>query len=270
MSVKIKYKGTEIASASTEVTKTIKTAGKYCEADILVENTPDGGDAPVINPLSVTANGTYTAPSGVDGYSPVTVNVPQGVFPSGSVTLTAEDTYDVTDKASAVVDFSATRANLAEAVTAKGVDTLPTASFDTIATNIGLITGGGGGLPSSISKIDGGSFTLPTTKAPEDYWISHALGVVPKGYAIWAETRPPCSGTNAVSYGFVIINGDPGSGHVGYYFYNKLWQNQPSSENDLKGWITNAASYADTTRLRMWESTAPYEAGVTYKWLAWA
>ena len=78
MSVSIKYKGTEIASASTEVTKTIKTAGKYCEADILVENTPDGGDSPVINPLSVTANGTYTAPSGVDGYSPINVNVPQG------------------------------------------------------------------------------------------------------------------------------------------------------------------------------------------------
>lgn len=29
---------------------------------------------PVIQPLTATANGTYTAPSGVDGYSPVTVN----------------------------------------------------------------------------------------------------------------------------------------------------------------------------------------------------
>lgn len=33
---------------------------------------------PVINPLSVTANGTYSAPAGVDGYSPVTVNVSGG------------------------------------------------------------------------------------------------------------------------------------------------------------------------------------------------
>lgn len=142
MSVVVKYKGNTIASASTDTTKTLKTSGKYCEADIEVINTPDSGDAPVINPLSVTSNGTYTAPAGVDGYAPVTVNVPQGVFPSGSVTLTEEDTYDVTDKAQAVVDFSATRADLAEAVTAKGVDTLPTASFDTIATNIGLIEGG--------------------------------------------------------------------------------------------------------------------------------
>ena len=34
-----------------------------------------GGAAPVIEPLTVTENGTYTAPSGVDGYNPVTVNV---------------------------------------------------------------------------------------------------------------------------------------------------------------------------------------------------
>lgn len=65
-----------------------------------------------------------------------------GITPTGSITLTEEKSYDVTEKATAVVDFSATRANLAEAVTAKGVDTLPTASFDTIATNIGLISGG--------------------------------------------------------------------------------------------------------------------------------
>lgn len=37
-----------------------------------------GGGSAVIQPLSVTQNGTYTAPSGVDGYSPVTVNVSGG------------------------------------------------------------------------------------------------------------------------------------------------------------------------------------------------
>ena len=36
-----------------------------------------GGGEPTIEALSITANGTYTAPDGVDGYSPVTVNVPQ-------------------------------------------------------------------------------------------------------------------------------------------------------------------------------------------------
>lgn len=39
-----------------------------------------GGD-PVINPLEVTANGTYTA-TDCDGYSPITVNVPQDGAPT--------------------------------------------------------------------------------------------------------------------------------------------------------------------------------------------
>lgn len=61
---------------------------------------------PVINPLSVTENGTYNAPSGVDGYAPVTVNVPQGITPSGSIEITENGTYDVTEYAEAVVDVS--------------------------------------------------------------------------------------------------------------------------------------------------------------------
>ena len=43
-----------------------------------------GGGEPVIEALSITANGTYTAPDGVDGYSPVTVNVPQDGSPPES------------------------------------------------------------------------------------------------------------------------------------------------------------------------------------------
>ena len=43
-----------------------------------------GGGEPLIEPLSVTSNGTYTAPSGVDGYSPVTVNVPSQTLPSAT------------------------------------------------------------------------------------------------------------------------------------------------------------------------------------------
>lgn len=41
MSVNIKYKGNTIASADTDTTSTLKTAGKYCQADIIVENTRD-------------------------------------------------------------------------------------------------------------------------------------------------------------------------------------------------------------------------------------
>lgn len=43
MSVSIKYKGSEIASMDATGTKTLQTSGKYCEADIVVENTESGG-----------------------------------------------------------------------------------------------------------------------------------------------------------------------------------------------------------------------------------
>ena len=67
MGVTVSYKGETIASMNTGGTKTLKTAGKYCEGDITL------------------------------GY------VPDGVTPSGSINITANGTYDVTDKASAVV-----------------------------------------------------------------------------------------------------------------------------------------------------------------------
>lgn len=45
----------------------------------LIQFTQGEGDKPaVVQPLEVTESGTYTAPDGVDGYSPVTVNVQGG------------------------------------------------------------------------------------------------------------------------------------------------------------------------------------------------
>ena len=55
------------------------TKGKYCDKDIVINAIRSGSGPstePIINPLEVTKNGVYTAPDGVDGYSPVTVNVP--------------------------------------------------------------------------------------------------------------------------------------------------------------------------------------------------
>ena len=42
MSVSIKYKGSEIAALAATGTKTLNTAGKYCEGNIVVENTESG------------------------------------------------------------------------------------------------------------------------------------------------------------------------------------------------------------------------------------
>lgn len=78
----------------------------------MANNLPDAGEgtAPAIEPLSVTENGTYTAPDGVDGYSPVTVNVPVPdgyIKPSGTKEITENGTHDVTEYASVAVNVEA-------------------------------------------------------------------------------------------------------------------------------------------------------------------
>ena len=72
----------------------------YAAVDVAVPSS-----SPVIQSLSVTQNGEYAAPSGVDGYSPVSVSVP-GIVPSGSQTVTENGTYDVTALAEMVVNVS--------------------------------------------------------------------------------------------------------------------------------------------------------------------
>ena len=61
-------------SVDAGTSKRLLTAGKYCDKNILV-SASGGAASPVIEPLEVAENGTYTAPAGVDGYSPVTVNI---------------------------------------------------------------------------------------------------------------------------------------------------------------------------------------------------
>lgn len=82
----------------------LPTAGKYCDRDIVVTATGGGAADPVIQALEITANGTYTAPNGVDGYSPVTVNVPSsdGIIAAildGSVTEIESNVTKIGDRA---------------------------------------------------------------------------------------------------------------------------------------------------------------------------
>lgn len=117
--VTIKH-GTEVISEmSASGTKTAKTGGKYCPHDIEITYAkPPSVD---VTPLSVTENGSYTAPEG-EAYSPVSVNVPSPAPPTGTKTITDTSLTDVTDYANAqVVDANLVAANIKEGVTVLGI-----------------------------------------------------------------------------------------------------------------------------------------------------
>lgn len=85
------------------------TAGKYCPEDINV--------IPQLKPLTVTpakSAQNIAAPDGKVGYSSVTVEkIPDDyIIPSGSQNITANGTYDVTNKASVVVNVDTAKPTL--------------------------------------------------------------------------------------------------------------------------------------------------------------
>ena len=57
------------------------------------KNKGGGGKEPVVEALSVTENGIYNAPSGVDGFTPVDVNVPSREPVLESLSITDNGTY---------------------------------------------------------------------------------------------------------------------------------------------------------------------------------
>ena len=90
------------SSTLTSIADAVRTKGGTTEPIVVsdiptaIANLPSGGE-PVITELTVTQNGTYTASDGVDGYSPVTVNVPQdGSPPESAFVLSGDCQYRFT------------------------------------------------------------------------------------------------------------------------------------------------------------------------------
>lgn len=72
-----------------------------------VVNVPTGSSAVLVS-KTISQNGYYNpSTDNADGYSGVTVNVQGGITPTGSIQISQNGVYDVTDKASAIVNVPA-------------------------------------------------------------------------------------------------------------------------------------------------------------------
>ena len=82
MSATIKYKGNTIASITTDSSKTLKTSGKYCEGDIVVENVQDGGGG---GSLSFTSQAVGRIPEYQVGHANSEFTINTNMFSSTAV-----------------------------------------------------------------------------------------------------------------------------------------------------------------------------------------
>lgn len=127
-----RIKNTELAAIAAAIRSKNGESTIYKPAEMAqaILDIPTGGSA-VIESKSITENGTYTAPTGVDGYSPITVDVPNS--------YAAADEGKVVSNGTLVAQGSAT-------VTENG--TVDTTLISSLVVNV---SGGGGGLPLGIA-----------------------------------------------------------------------------------------------------------------------
>jgi len=154
------------------------------------------GGGGVIQPLSVSANGTYSAPSGVDGYSPVNVNVP---LPSGTTSLSFESngTYirDIKDYASVNITVSVSGAgNLgSKFISNNGIFNASTDGYDGYSQVTVNVSGSGIALDQPLMMIGNASSLYSAD-------VASTINVLSFPYCTEIDGFPDCDGLRSVYF----------------------------------------------------------------------
>jgi hypothetical protein len=153
------------------------------------------------------------------------------------------------------------KSDIASAITAKGGTVNSGDGFSDFAAAIGTITGAGGAsLPSSITAIDGGSFTPASDTACSAQSFSHNLGYKPHFASVAA--NPP-DVTPHATYLYLIscasIAGELYNGNDRFLYTRRNTNGALYSGATDSGLTLSNTSFADTQAYY-------YKSGVTYDW----
>ena len=227
MSTTVTYKGSTLTTVSNN-TKTLKTAGKYMEGDVVLTDVSQS--TPTIQSLSVTPSEsaqTFNA-SGVDGYKPVSVSaisstyVGSGITRRSSTDLTGtlnSSTYDVTAPAGYYASdstFSIVRRSASNLVTS--VD----GGYLKLTYDNGYYPGGGKNLVEAKSStnltVSGDTVTAPAGYYAEAASASVSSMTLPTSAASSATSGYTSKATIGRSTATQYINIPPGYNSAGAYY----------------------------------------------------
>lgn len=133
---------------------------------------------------------------------------------------------------------------------------------------------GGGSLPSTISKIDGDSFTTTNDTLLSNKRITHSLGVAPKGFMVW--TDDALSGTESIRYLVGIeftkfdVTDANNNEYIGAPTLIILYNGTVSGISNTRVTASNLNQYVTTSDFGYSNNAVYFKSGVTYKWIAWA
>lgn len=218
--VSIEYKGSTIATIQDSGSKVLKTQGKYCERDILVEYE---APQPTLITKQITANGTYSAEDdNADGYSEVTVAVPDASIAildslidgtitkiNSNVTKIRNNAFSATSLESAIFPFATTIGNNAFLG-----DMLTSVSFPSV-THIGITSFQACiRLPRAVfpkvTEISNGAFagcTALTTIVLNSRAVARSTNIVPSHTIVYVENNDLEWYSTATNWSVLYANG---------------------------------------------------------------